>query len=78
MAGCRWASGTQGVGEQVLEQSDLGIVIIEKHFTVYEGLAWQAYGTTRPSIVYTHEGVPFVVVYERRKAQPTRLEEMEP
>jgi hypothetical protein len=70
--------GDAGVGEQVLEQSDLGIVIIEKHFTVYEGLAWQAYGTTRPSIVYTHEGVPFVVVYERRKAQPTRLEEMEP
>ena len=70
--------GDAGVGEQVLEQSDLGIVIIEKHFTVYEGLAWQAYNTTRPSIVYSHEGVPFVVAYERRKAQPTRLEEIEP
>jgi hypothetical protein len=66
--------GDVGVGEQVLEQSDLGIVILEKHFTVYEGLAWKAYGTTRPSIVYTHEGVPFVVAYERRKAQPTGSE----
>jgi len=59
--------GDVGVGEQVVEQSDLGIVILEKHFTVYEGLAWEAYGTTRPSKVYTHEGVPFVVAYERRK-----------
>ena len=31
--------GDVGVGEQVVEQSDLGIVILEKHFTVYEGLA---------------------------------------
>ena len=70
--------GDAGVGEQVLELSDLGIVIIEKHFTVYEGLAWQAYGTTRPSIVYTHEGVPFVVAYERRKAPPTGPETFAP
>jgi hypothetical protein len=54
-----------GVGEEVLAQSDLGIVILEKHFAVYEGLAWQAYQTTQPSSVYTHEGVPFVVAYQR-------------
>jgi hypothetical protein len=66
--------GDVGVGEQVVQQSDLGIVIIEKHFTVYEGLAWQAYNTTQPSIVYTHEGVPFVVAYERRKEKPQRPE----
>ena len=60
--------GDVGVGEQVLEQSELGIVILEKHFTIYEGLAWQAYRTTQPSIVYTHEGVPFVVAYERHAA----------
>ncbi len=65
--------GDVGVGEQVVAQSDLGIVILEKHFTVYEGLAWQAYGTTQPSSVYTHEGVPFVVGYERRKAQPEAI-----
>jgi hypothetical protein len=59
--------GDVGVGEQVVERSDLGIVILEKHFTLYEGLAWEAYGTTRPSKVYAHEGVPFVVAYERRK-----------
>jgi hypothetical protein len=60
--------GDAGVGEQVVEQSDLGIVILEKHFAVYEGLAWQAYRTTQPSSVYAHEGVPFVVVYERHKS----------
>jgi len=59
--------GDVGVGEQVVEHSDLGIVILEKHFTVYEGLAWLAYGTTRPSQVYAHEGVPFVVAYERHR-----------
>ena len=62
--------GDVGVGEQVVEQSDLGIVIIEKHFTVYEGLVRRAYGTTQPSAVYTHEGVPFVVGYERRRGRP--------
>ena len=62
--------GDVGVGEQVVEQSDLGIVILEKHFTVYEGLLWRAYGTTAPSSVYTHEGVPFVVGYERHRSRP--------
>jgi hypothetical protein len=70
--------GDAGVGEHVVEQSDLGIVILGKHFAVYEGLVWQAYGTTQPSNVYTHEGVPFVVAYERRKVQPPRLESPEP
>ncbi len=62
--------GDVGVGEHVVEHSDLGIVIIEKHFTVYEGLLWRAYGTTRPSSLYTREGVPFVLGYERRRTQP--------
>lgn len=66
--------GDAGVGESVVEQSDLGILILEKHFTVYEGLEWQAYQTTKPSIVYAHEGVPFVVGYER-KPQPPRPEQ---
>jgi hypothetical protein len=62
--------GDVGVGEPVVEQSDLGIVIIEKHFTVYEGLLWRAYGSTRPASIYMHEGVPFVLAYERRRAPP--------
>ncbi len=70
--------GDVGVGEQVVERSDLGVVILEKHFTVYEGLVWQAYGTTRPSIVYTHEGVPFVIAYQRHAAQPPRSESFLP
>jgi hypothetical protein len=70
--------GDVGVGEQVLEQSELGIVILEKHFTIYEGLAWQAYRTTQPSIIYTHEGVPFVVAYERHAAPSPRPESVTP
>jgi hypothetical protein len=70
--------GDVGVGEQVLEQSELGIVILEKHFTIYEGLAWQAYRTTQPSLVYTHEGVPFVVAYERHSAPPPPSETLAP
>jgi hypothetical protein len=66
--------GDVGVGEPVVEHSDLGIVIIEKHFTVYEGLLWRAYGSTQPSAVYVHEGVPFVVAYERRRTRPELLE----
>jgi hypothetical protein len=62
--------GDAGVGEHVVQQSDLGILIWEKHFTIYEGLLWQAYDTTKPSIVYAHEGVPFVIVYERRNTTP--------
>ena len=70
--------GDVGVGEPVLAQSDLGFVILEKHFTIYEGLAWEAYRTTQPSFVYSHEGVPFVVAYERHAVPPPRLEEKEP
>jgi len=66
--------GDAGVGEQVVAQSDLGIIILEKHFAVYQGLAWQSYNTTQPSNVYTHEGVPFVVAYERHQPQPPRPE----
>lgn len=66
--------GDAGVGEQVAAQSDMGLVILEKHFTVYEGLEWEAYHTTQPSAVYSHEGVPFVVVYERHGPQTPRSE----
>jgi hypothetical protein len=58
--------GNVGVGEQVLANSDLGIIIWEKHFVLYDVLALEAYHTTRPVRVYSHEGVPFVIVYERR------------
>lgn len=66
--------GDAGVGENVVEHSDLGLLIWERHFTVYEGLEWQAYQTTKPSVVYAHEGVPFVVVYQRQPPPPARPE----
>jgi len=69
--------GDTGVGESVVAQSDLGLVILEKHFAVYEYLHWEAFQTTQPAQVYAHEGVPFVVVYQR-KAPPPRQEPLPP
>jgi hypothetical protein len=59
--------GDVGVGEQVVASSDLGLLIHEKHFVLYEALLWEAYGTTQPSYVYTREGVPIVTGYQRVK-----------
>jgi len=70
-------TGDVGVGEPLVAQSDLGLVILEKHFAVYEYLHWTAYQTTRPAQVYAHEGVPFVVVYQRG-APPPRQEPLPP
>jgi len=69
--------GDVGVGEPMVAQSDLGVVILEKHFAVYEYLHWDAYQTTRPAQVYAHEGVPFAVVYQRA-APPPRQEPLPP
>jgi hypothetical protein len=57
--------GNVGVGDEVVERSDFGIIIHERHFVLYEGLIWEAYGTTRPLYVYTREGVPLVTAYRR-------------
>ena len=64
--------GDVGVGEPVVARSDLGIVIVEKHFGIYEYLHWEAYGTTQPARIYTHEGVPFVVAYRRPTLPPAK------
>jgi hypothetical protein len=69
--------GDMGVGEPLVAQSDLGVVILEKHFAVYDYLHWEAFQTTQPAQVYAHEGVPFVVVYQR-KALPPRQEQLPP
>jgi 4-amino-4-deoxy-L-arabinose transferase-like glycosyltransferase len=65
-------TGDVGVGEPVVAQSELGVVILEKHFGIYEYLHWEAYGTTQPARVYTHEGVPFVVAYRRPTLPPAK------
>jgi hypothetical protein len=62
--------GNVGVGEDVVRHSDLGIVIHERHFAVYEGLLWEAYGTTKPAYVRTREGVPLVTAYRRPELPP--------
>jgi hypothetical protein len=61
----RLGLGNVGAEEAAIASSDLGIVIYEKHFTVYEGAFWQHYGTTRPVYVRTREGVPLVIAYRR-------------
>jgi hypothetical protein len=57
--------GDVGVGEDRVRLSDIGLLIHERHFAVYEGLLWEAYGTTQPIFVRTREGVPLVSVYLR-------------
>jgi hypothetical protein len=69
--------GDVGVGEPLVAQADLGIVILEKHFAVYDYLHWESYQTTQPAQVYAREGVPFVVAYQR-KAPPPRQEPLPP
>ena len=54
-----------GIEEPGVRAADIALVIHEKHFNKYEYWIWDALGTTRPSFVLTHEGVPIVTVYER-------------
>ncbi|HEY0708568.1 MAG TPA: glycosyltransferase family 39 protein [Polyangia bacterium] len=62
--------GDVGVGEDRVRLSDIGLLIHERHFAVYEALLWEAYGTTRPLRVRTREGVPLVSVYRRPALGP--------
>ncbi len=57
--------GNTGVGEEAITNSDLGILIHERHMTVYEGVFWESYGTTRPAYVRDREGVPIMTIYRR-------------
>jgi hypothetical protein len=61
-----------GLEEPGVKASDMGIVIHERHFAKYEYWFWDFYGTTRPSVVLTHEDVPLVTLYERPSAAPAR------
>ena len=54
-----------GLEEPGVRAADIALIIHEKHFNKYEYWIWDAFGTTRPSFVLTHEGVPIVTVYER-------------
>ena len=54
-----------GMEEPGVRNSSAALVIHEKHFNKYEYWIWDAYGTTKPSYVLTHLGVPLCTVYER-------------
>jgi hypothetical protein len=60
-----------GMEEPGVRAADVALVIHEKHFNKYEYWIWDAFGTTRPSTVLTHEGVPLVTVYERPAPTPS-------
>jgi 4-amino-4-deoxy-L-arabinose transferase-like glycosyltransferase len=62
--------GDVGVGEDRPRLSDIGLLVYERHFAVYEGLLWEAYGTAQPIYVRTREGVPLVAVYRRPNVSP--------
>lgn len=59
-----------GIEEPGVRAAQLGLVIHEKHFNKYEYWLWDAFGTTRPSAVLTHEGVPLVTLYSRPGLPP--------
>jgi 4-amino-4-deoxy-L-arabinose transferase-like glycosyltransferase len=54
-----------GLEEAGVKASNLALVIHEMHFNKYEYWIWDFYGTTRPMVVLTHDGVPIVTLYER-------------
>jgi 4-amino-4-deoxy-L-arabinose transferase-like glycosyltransferase len=51
-----------------MADADYAIVHHEHHFAEIDGQLWVAYGSSQPAFVLTHDGVPFVSVYEN----PTR------
>jgi hypothetical protein len=57
--------GNTGLEEPGVRNSNIAMVIHEKHFAKYEYWIWDFYGTTRPSLVLDDEEVPIVTVYER-------------
>ncbi len=57
-----------GMEEPGVRNSRAALVLHEKHFNKYEYWIWDAYGTTKPSYVLTHQGVPLCTVYQRPDA----------
>jgi 4-amino-4-deoxy-L-arabinose transferase-like glycosyltransferase len=57
--------GNTGFGEEGIRRSAMGILFYEKHWAIYEGWFWEAYGTTQPVFVREREGVPLVTLYRR-------------
>jgi hypothetical protein len=59
--------GDTGYGDPGVEHSVMGLMVHEKHWALFEKYFWDRYGTLKPSLVRTREGVPLVLGYERPK-----------
>jgi 4-amino-4-deoxy-L-arabinose transferase-like glycosyltransferase len=57
--------GNVGSNPDDVVRSDLGLVIHERHFLLFEGLFWEAYRSPATAQVRTREGVPLVTAYRR-------------
>ncbi len=57
--------GDSGLEEAGVRAATMGLVVHEKHFNKYEYWIWNAFATTRPIAVLTHEGVPITTLYAR-------------
>lgn len=63
-----------GIEEPGVRAADLGLLLHERHFNKYEYWLWDAFGSTRPLAVVTHEGVPVATLYARPGAVSTSSE----
>jgi hypothetical protein len=57
--------GDTGAAEPGIQASAMGLMVWEKHWTIYEGWLWESYGTVKPAFVRDREGVPLVIGYRR-------------
>ena len=54
-----------GMEESGVRAAEAGLVLHERHFNKYEYWLWDAFASTRPLSVVTHEGVPVATLYAR-------------
>ena len=57
--------GDTGYGDPGVEQSEMGLLVYERHWALFEKYFWDHYGTLKPVLVREREGVPLVIGYER-------------
>jgi hypothetical protein len=57
--------GDTGAAEAGIQHSNMGLLVWEKHWAIYEGWFWDSYGTVKPALIRDREGVPLVIAYKR-------------
>ena len=55
----------RGVGS--MSEADFAIVHIERHMLEVEYNEWSVFGTDIPDYVLTHDGVPIIDVFRRKR-----------